>query len=128
MQKIPQLRSFGLTVGGVFALIGLWPVFFHGQDSRVWALILAALLIAPALIFPKSLELPYRGWMAVGQVLGWINTRIILGIIFYVIITPIGLVMRLLGRDSMHRRFEPEMDTYRVIRKPKSKSHMARQF
>ena len=126
--KTKQQRSFGLTVGGIFAIIGLWPVLFHGQDPRLWAVVLAALLIIPALVFLKSLDLPYRGWMAVGQALGWINTRIILGIIFYGVVTPIGLVIRLLGKDPMHRRFEPESDTYRVVRKPRSTSHMERQF
>lgn len=123
-----QHRSFGLIVGGIFVIIGLWPVIFQGQDLRHWAIILAALLMIPALVYPKSLDMPYRGWMAVGQILGWINTRIILGIIFYGVVTPIGLIMRLLGKDSMHRRFEPEIDTYRVKSKARSISHLNRQF
>ena len=123
-----QLRSFGLTVGGIFAIIGLWPVWFHGSDLRLWAVIIAALLIVPALVLPKTLESPYRGWMAVGQILGWINTRIILGLIFYGLVTPIGLIRRLFDKDPMGRNFRPDLDTYRVVRKPRPASHLTRQY
>ena len=126
---IKQLRSFGLIVGGVFAAMSLWPVLFRGDDPRLWALILAGLLVIPALVLPMSLGPVYRGWMAVGNVLGWINTRVILGVIFYGLFTPIGLVRRcLLAKDSMLRKFEPEADTYRVVRQPRPPSHMKRQF
>ncbi len=126
---IKQLRNFGLMVGGIFAAMGLWPVLFRGDDPRLWALVLAGLLVIPALVLPRSLGPVYRGWMAIGYVLGWINTRVILGVIFYGLFTPIGLVRRfLLAKDSMRRRFEPEADTYRVVRQPRPSSHMKRQF
>jgi len=126
---IKQLRNFGLMVGGIFAAIALWPAVFRGDEPRLWALVLASLLVIPALVLPMSLGPIYRGWMAVGYVLGWINTRAILGAIFYGLFTPIGMVRRfLLAKDSMHRRFEPEADTYRVLRQPRPSSHMKRQF
>ncbi len=126
---IKQLRSFGLMVGGVFAAMSLWPVLFRGDDPRLWTLVLASLLVIPALLLPRSLAPVYRGWMMVGHVLGWINTRIILGVIFYGLFTPIGLVRRfLLAKDSMRRKFEPEADTYRIVRQSRPSSHMKRQF
>jgi len=126
---VKQLRSFGFMVGGIFAVIGLWPVLFRNDDPRLWALVLSSLLLIPALVMPLSLGPVYKGWMAVGNVLGWINTRVILGIIFYGLFTPIGLIRRLLGaEDLMHRKFEPEADTYRVVRHPRPSSHMKRQF
>ena len=126
---IKQLRNFGLVVGAIFAAMGLWPALSRGDDPRLWALVLASLLVIPALVLPRSLGSVYRGWMMVGHVLGWINTRIILGAIFYGLFTPIGMVRRfLLAKDSMHRRFEPEADTYRVLRQPRPSSHMKRQF
>ncbi len=126
---IKQLRNFGLMVGGIFAAMGLWPVLFRSDDPRLWALVLAGLLVIPALVLPRSLGSIYRGWMAIGYVLGWINTRVILGAIFYGLFTPIGMVRRfLLAKDSMNRRFEPEADTYRVLRQPRPSSHMKRQF
>ena len=123
-----SLRSFGLMVGGIFAFIGLWPVVYRGSSPRLWALILAALLILPALVYPKSLRPVYQIWMKVGQVLGWINTRIILGVIFYLLFFPVGMVLRLLGKDYMNRRFDSDAATYRVIRHSRPGSHMKHQF
>ena len=125
---INQLRSFGLTVGGVFALIGIWPVIIRNQDPRWWAFVAAGCLLLPALIFPKSLFWIYKGWMAVGHVMGWINTRIILGVVFYAVVTPIGIVRRWLGRDPMGRRVRTDVDTYRVIRKPRPGSDLTKQY
>jgi hypothetical protein len=66
--------------------------------------------------------------MAVGHVLGWINTRIILGILYYGLIVPTGLVMKMFGRDPMRRAFVPDMQTYRVVREPRQPSHMKHMF
>jgi hypothetical protein len=66
--------------------------------------------------------------MAIGEILGWINTRILLGLIFYGIFTPLGLLMRLRGQDPMRRTLTPEADTYRVVRQPRPSSHMQHQF
>ena len=113
-----QLRSFGFTVGGIFALIALWPLIIRGEDPRWWAVVVAGCLLVPAAVFPKSLTWVYKGWMALGHVLGWINTRIILGFIFYFVVTPIGIVRRWLGKDPMGRRLRPDLDSYRVTRTP----------
>ena len=109
-----QLRHFGLIVGGIFAVIGLWPVLFRAQGPRLWSLALAVALVVPALVLPRSLTYVHRGWMAAGEALGWINTRIILSVIFYALVTPMGIVMRRFARDPMQRRFEPDATTYRV--------------
>jgi O-antigen/teichoic acid export membrane protein len=126
--KTSQLRSFGLIVGGVFAFLGLWPQVYHGSSPRLWALTVAVMLILPALIFPSSLRPFYQGWMKVGQLLGWINTRIILGVIFYLLFFPVGLIMRLFGRDPMNRKFDSDATTYRVTRQPRPGSHMKHQY
>jgi len=123
-----QLRSFGFLVGGVFAVIGAWPMIVRREDPRLWAVILAALLILPALVYPKSLKWPYRAWMAIGHVLAFVNTRIILGIIFFLLFTPVGFVMRLFGWDPMRRRTEQASDTYRLVRDPRPADHMKHQF
>jgi Saxitoxin biosynthesis operon protein SxtJ len=123
-----QLRSFGFLVGGIFAFIGLWPVVWRGAEARLWAGVLGTLLVISAFVSPTSLRVVYRGWMALGQALGWFNTRIILGVVFYLLVTPMGLLMRLAGKDPMRRRYAPEADTYRVVRQPRPSSHMMRQF
>jgi len=123
-----QLRSFGLLVGGIFALIGLWPLIWRGEGLRLWAMIATAVLVLPAVVYPMSLKLIYRGWMAVGEALGWINTRIILSIIFYGVFTPVALVMRMRGKDPMRRGWDPNLESYREVREPRPGTHMQRQF
>jgi Saxitoxin biosynthesis operon protein SxtJ len=123
-----QLRSFGFTVGGIFALIGLWPLIIRAENPRWWAVVVAGCLLVPAAIFPRSLTWVYKGWMWIGQVLGWINTRIILGLVFYIIVTPIGVLRRWLGKDPMGRRLRPDLDSYRITRKPRPASHLTKQY
>jgi O-antigen/teichoic acid export membrane protein len=122
------LRSFGLTVGAVFALIALWPAVMRNDRPHLWAAIVAVLLIVPALAWPSSLSVVYRAWMAVGNVLGWINTRIILGAVFYLVVTPIGALRRLIGKDPMGIKSKSDADSYRILRKPRSPSHLRRQY
>jgi hypothetical protein len=91
-------------------------------------MIIASLLIVLGAVVPQSLKQVHYGWMKIGHVLGSINTKIILGIIYYLLITPMGLVMRLMGKDSMHRTFAQDAATYRVIRAPRPRQHMRNQF
>jgi len=123
-----QLRSFGLTVGGVFALIGVWPVILRGQDPRWWAVVLAACLLVPAVVVPTALFWPHKGWMALAHILGWVNTRIILGLVFFGLVTPIGAIRRWLGKDPMGQQLHPEAGTYRISRQPRPPSHLTKQY
>ena len=123
-----ELRTFGLMIGGIFSIIGLWPMIIRGDSPRTWALALGGALVGLGLVLPASLRYVHQVWMKIGHLLGWINTRILLGVIFYGLITPIGLVMRLFGKDYMHRALLQEADTYRVIRSPRSRLHMKNQF
>jgi hypothetical protein len=122
-----ELRSFGLLVGGIFGLLGLWPVVWRHESPRTWAVTLAVLLIGPALVAPGILGPAYRLWMKLAEVLAWINTRILLGVVFYLVVTPIGLIMRLLRRDPMRRQLDAQGE-YRILRTPRPASHMLRQF
>lgn len=123
-----ELRTFGLMVGGIFSVIGLWPILFRGEAPRIWAISVGGALVGLGLALPASLTHVFRIWMKIGHVLGWINTRILLGVIFYGLITPMGLVMRVFGKDSMHRTLAPEANSYRVIRPPRPRLHMKNQF
>jgi hypothetical protein len=123
-----ELRRFGLIVGGLFGVMGVWPALVRGQGPRAWALALAAALILPALAAPRLLAPVQRVWTALGEALGWVNTRIVLGVIFFGVVTPTGLVLRLGGRDPMRRGFDDAAATYRVQRKTRPGAHMTRQF
>lgn len=115
-------------VGGIFALIGIWPMVWRGQPLRLWIFVPGGMLLVLALAWPRSLTHVYRLWMAVGEILGWINTRLILGGIFYLLFTPLGVCMRLRGKDPMRRTLSPEAESYRVVRQPRPSSHMRHQF
>jgi len=123
-----QLRNFGLIVGGIFGVIGLWPAIIRGGNVRTWMVGLAVVLILPALVAPRALAPAHRAWMALGSALGWVNTRIVLGLIFFGMITPMARVLRLARRDPMQRAFDPNATTYRVPRRPRPGAHMMRQF
>ena len=123
-----QLRDFGLLVGGIFGAIGLWPIVWRHQSPRLWAVALAVVLMLPALVAPRILTPVYRAWMALAAALAWVNTRIVLGLVFFAVVTPIGLAMRLLGRDPMRRRFDRTGESYRIPRVPRPATHMMRQF
>jgi hypothetical protein len=123
-----DLRQFGLIVGGIFSVIGLWPAVVRNEAPRFWSLVLGGTLVVLGLAAPQSLKHIHSGWMKIGHVLGTINTRIILGIIYYGLITPMGVIMRLMGKDSMHRVLMPDATTYRVVRAPRPRHHMRNQF
>ena len=129
-QEIPvsEYRKFGLLVGGIFTLIGCWPWIWRGDPLRFWALGVALMLAIPALVAPASLGPVYRGWMVVGHWLGWINTRILLGVVFFVLVAPLGMVRRLVGSNPLRLRFDKTLDTYRVVRRPRPGTHMTHQF
>lgn len=122
-----ELRNFGLLVGGIFLLIGIWPLAWRGESVRTWALVLGGLLVALGLLIPVALGPVFKVWMKIGGVLGRINTAIILSVVFFILFTPIGLVMRL-RRDPMRRKLEPGDTTYRNNRSARPAEHMSHQF
>ena len=125
---VKDLRNFGLLVGAIFVVIGFWPVVFRGESLRLWAVGLGGVLAIFGAVAPATLAPVHKGWMRVGHVLGWINTRILLGIVFYGLVTPIGVMFRLMGKDTMRQAFSDENSTYRVVRQPRPRSHMKFQF
>ena len=98
-------REFGLIVGGVFVLLGTWWVYrekFSGV-SRVFIL-LGATLALLGTVFPRALIYPNKAWMKLAEALAFVMTRIILGLVFFLIVTPIGVIKRLTGWDPLNRR------------------------
>ena len=105
-------REFGLIVGGIFFLLSLWWMYrgkFHAISQAT--LPLGAVLVLLGLVFPRALVIPNRAWMALAEVLSFVSTRIILALVFFVIVTPIGFVKRLFGWDPLNRR-APARESY----------------
>lgn len=124
-----ELRDFGLIVGAVCAaLFGLLLPLLKHRAFPVWPWVVALMLVTPALVFPTILRGPHFIWTKLGLVLGWINQRIVLTIIFYVILVPIGLLMRGFGRDPMARRFVRDRESYRVPSRTAPARSMDRPF
>ena len=126
--SVKELRNFGLMVGGVFSVLGLWPMLLHGELPRVWAIVTGGSLIVLGILLPRALAHVHQGWMWIGHILGWINTRILLSLVFYGLITPIGIVFRMMRKDTMRQAFSEASPTYRVNRQPRPRSHMKYQF
>ena len=101
--------------------------------SRAFALsvlivLIAIFLIVPGTIRPRLLEQPYRAWTLLGHVLGWVNSRVVLGFLFFFVFTPVSVVMRLSGRDAMRRASDRNTDTYRIRKAFRPASHLKHQF
>lgn len=123
-----ELRNFGLLLGALFALVFAVVPWLRRGHVALWPWALAGILWAAALLRPRLLQAVYRGWTRLGLVLGRFNTRVILTLIFFLTVAPLGIVMRLLGRDRMGRRFEPGAQSYRVDSRERPKKSMERPF
>lgn len=109
------LRSFGLVVGGVFLSIAAficWKNEWVITTAVKWLGGIGSVLVLGGLIIPRSLKYPYRLWMGLAVILGYIMTRVLLTLVFYLAVTPIGLIRRLMGKDPLRRKWEPEASTY----------------
>ncbi len=112
-----KLREFGLLIGLGFPILIGWllPTLF-GHEFRVWTLWIGVPGSLFGLTSPRLLYYPYKGWMALGKVLGWINVNIILGLVFILVLQPIAYIMRLKGYDPLRSKKKGEK-TYRENRK-----------
>jgi hypothetical protein len=121
-----ELRNFGFITGAFVAfLFGLLLPWFFVSSIPLWPWVISAILLLSALLLPSLLAPVYKIWMHVGHALGWVNTRIILGVIYYVLLLPIGLLMRLFGKDPMTRKLNRgEALSYRIISPPKNIQQM----
>ena len=112
-----DLRSFGLTVGAALVVfwIVLWKVFpfvFGRGGNFPWLAYIGVALAAVGAVAPVVLKPVFYGWMSLAFVLSFVMTRVILTIFFFVVLTPVGLFFRLIGRDALHRKMDRQGSTY----------------
>lgn len=138
--KRQELREFGYLMGGMLALIfgvvlpngfgrvllGEPSVIFGFYTTTAWPWLAASCLWSVALAWPPALSPLYICWMKIGAVLGWVNTRLILLVLFYCLVFPIGLLMRLFGKDAM--RNKGGAASYRTISQRPDKNHLERPY
>ena len=106
-----DLRKFGLTVGGVFVLIGALFLFRH-RASYPFFLGLGAVLMTFGAIWPRALKYVYIAWMALAFTLGFVMSNVILTLFFFLFVTPIGMLARLVGKDFLARRWDKNATSY----------------
>jgi predicted membrane protein len=110
------LREFGLVTGAIVAvLFGLFFPWLLERSFPLWPWVVFGVLGAWALLAPLSLRPVYRAWMRLGLLLSKITTPIVMGLVFYAVITPFALFFKLARKDAMQRKFD-ERDSYRVTR------------
>jgi hypothetical protein len=108
------LRKFGLLMAGVCIFVfGTALPWVKGRHIPWWPWPVGAFFLV-GVGLPKLLDFPYRTWMALGHILGWVNSRIILGIVYYLLVWPVGLMMRLAGKDPLRRRLDRASTSYRI--------------
>lgn len=115
--KVSSDRSFGVVFTVVFLAIGLLPLR-HGLPPRLWALAVGGTMLAITLIRPSLLHAANLGWTKLGMLLAKIVNPVVMAVLFYGVVTPVALLMRLLGKDSLRLRWEPETASYWIPRDP----------
>ena len=110
------LREFGLIIGFLFpVLIGWILPSLGGHPFRLWTLWIGIPSLILAILRPGILLYPYRFWMKLGLILGWINSRIVLMLVFLIVLQPIAFIMRLLGHDPLRTKKSGE-ESYREVK------------
>lgn len=109
------VRGFGFLMGTIGLIVAVWITWKSGWEPTRAALLTAvsgAAVAALGLVLPALLRPVYRLWMMLAVVLGFVMTRVILTIVYYAVVTPIGLAMRAFGRDPLAKRPDPTVDSY----------------
>jgi len=122
-------RAFGGVFVALFAIIGTWPLLFGGA-VRWWSMIIGIAILVITLLAPKLLTIPNRLWLRFGLLLHRIVSPVVLAIMFYGVVTPMGVLMRAFGKDSLRLRRSGAAQSYWIKRDPPGPKpdSMSRQF
>ena len=115
--KVSSDRSFGIVFTLVFLTVGAW-VVSSGQSKGWLFFVSAALFFVVAIARPSILGPLNRAWAKFGLLLGQVFNPILLGVVFFLVVTPIAVVLRLLGKDSLHLKSKPDLKSYWIDRSP----------
>ena len=134
MNEIPELdrqelRKFAFSTAAilVFLFILLLPGLF-GFERPLWPWLVALVLVCWGLVSPQSLDVVYRTWMRFGLLMGRLTTPLLLGILFFLVITPLAYLMKLFRKLNMELGFDRESSSYRIVSSLREKQDMEKPF
>ena len=117
-QNLPSNRNFGFLFAGVFALLAAYGGYHGANVTTVYGWLIAGVIIGLVAIIAPGLLTPFnRAWMKLGELMGKVVSPLVLGVIFFVLITPVALVTRLFGRDELHLK-KTNASSYWIDRVP----------
>jgi len=123
--KLPSNRNFGLVFFIIFFIISLWPIL-NQNEFRYWAFFISLIFLILAILNSKILTPLNKIWFYFGIALGKLVSPIVMGFIFFLVVTPIGIIMRLLGKDILNLKKKSKGSYW--INKVKNKTNMKKQF
>ena len=115
---LPSERSFGLVFAAVFTIVGLWPLVWRWDEPRWWSLAVAAGFVVIAYAAPRVLRPLNIVWFRLGLLLHKVVSPLVMGAVFFLCMTPIGLLMRALGKRPLPLRGDPRVSSYWIVRDP----------
>ena len=123
-------RKFGLTFTLIFSVLGVWPLFHHATSPRWWQIGLSAAFLTATLLRPTLLTPLNRAWFKLGLALNKIANPIVMGVLFFGAVTPLGWFLRKRGDDLLRLKLKPEDETYWIERQPPGpeKGTLTKQF
>jgi hypothetical protein len=123
------LRKFGVVTGlGFSILFGLFFPWLLDLALPNWPFVIGGLFITAGLIAPAGLKPVYRVWMGTAVIVGWLNSQLLLTLVFLLVLTPIGLLRRIFGSDTLGRRFSRNAVSYRKPSEQREADHVERPF
>ena len=116
-RRLSSDRTFGLVLGVAFMIVGVLPVL-HGNPPRVWAIIIAAVFWILAVAVPRTLHRANAYWSEFGLLLNRIVSPVVMGLLFFAVVTPTALIFRSLGNDPLRLKRDPTAASYWIDRVP----------
>ena len=113
--KISSNRNFGLVFFIVFLIVSIWPLTYD-EPVRIWTAIMSSVFLILGLMNSKLLTPLNKLWFKFGMILGAIVSPVVMGVVFFLVVTPIGLIMKIMGKDLLNKKYDKKKRTYWIKR------------